>query len=224
MTITMRKLLLVAVLAAAALAAFIESGLYNVGADDPHYRPVFAAMQSLREHSIRARSRNLTPPHLDDPSLILKGAGQYAAMCTGCHLTPGMTDSELRKGMYPQPPNLTRMRVDPRDAFWVIKHGVKMSAMPAWGVAGHDDATIWSIVAFVRKLPDLSPAQYRDLVAKAPPDDDMDMGTEMKTGSPHDPASGDATHVPANTPAASRATMPDIPPASTAHSDSHDSH
>jgi mono/diheme cytochrome c family protein len=56
----------------------------------------------------------------------------------------------------------------------VIKHGIKMSAMPAWG-ASHDDATIWSMVAFLQKLPDLSPAQYKDIVAKAPPDDDMDM-------------------------------------------------
>jgi ketosteroid isomerase-like protein len=88
-----------------------------------------------------------------------------------------MTDSEIRSGLYPQPPNLSEMRVEPRDAFWVIKHGLKMSAMPAWGLT-HDDDTIWSIVAFLQKLPDLTPAQYKDIVAKAPPDEDMDMGEE----------------------------------------------
>ena len=69
--------------------AFVYSGIYNIGADDHHTKPVFAVMQTLRENSIHARSRNIVVPDLDDPQLILKGAGQYAAMCTQCHLRPG---------------------------------------------------------------------------------------------------------------------------------------
>ncbi len=164
-----------AILAAGA-GIFVYSGLYDVGADDHHTRPVFDLLQTLRDRSIQRRAADIKVPKLDDPQLILKGAGQYAAMCTGCHLAPGMDDSELRVGMYPQPPNLSRIHVDPRQAFWVIKHGIKMSAMPAWGMAGHDDSTIWSMVAFLEKLPSMTPAQYKAIVAKAPPDDDMDMG------------------------------------------------
>ena len=176
--ITRKSLLGIVLLLAVAvvlLLGFLWSGLYNVGADDPHTRPMLAMMETLRENSIHARSKSLQPPNLDDPQLILKGAGQYAAMCTGCHLAPGMEDSEIRPGLYPQPPELSKVRVDPKDAFWVIKHGVKMSAMPAWG-GSHDDPTIWSMVAFLRKLPDLTPAQYKDIVAKAPPDEDMEGG------------------------------------------------
>jgi ketosteroid isomerase-like protein/mono/diheme cytochrome c family protein len=161
----------------AGAAVFVYSGLYNVGADDPHTRPMFALMQTVRSRSIHARSKDILVPKLHDEQLILKGAGQYAAMCTGCHLKPGTTDSEIRSGLYPQPPNLSQVRVEPQDAFWVIKHGLKMSAMPAWGLT-HDDNTIWSMVAFLQKLPDLTPAQYKDIVAKAPPDEDMDMGEE----------------------------------------------
>lgn len=157
---------------------FAWSGLYNIGADDHHTKPVFAVLQTLRDRSIHVRSENLTVPNLDDPQLILKGAGQYAAMCTSCHLSPGVNDSELRVGMYPQPPNLSKVHVDPQDAFWVIKHGIKMSAMPAWGKAGHDDPTIWSMVAFLEKLPGMTPAEYKAIVAKAPPDEDMDMGED----------------------------------------------
>jgi mono/diheme cytochrome c family protein len=78
------------------------------------------------------------------------------------------------------------MPVDPKEAFWVIKHGIKMSAMPAWGFS-HDDPTIWSMVAFVQKLPAMSPAQYRDIVARAPPDDDMDgdAGGQHHQGATH---------------------------------------
>lgn len=162
---------------------FIYSGLYDIGADDPHTRPVFAAIQALREHSVERRSRAIHAPNLEDPRLILEGAGHYAAMCTGCHLQPGVSDSELRAGLYPKPPNLSRTRLDPRYAFWVIKHGVKLSAMPAWGRT-HDDAAIWSMVAFLEKLPTMSPAQYRSIVAKAPPDMDMDSGQGMAPTAP----------------------------------------
>ena len=155
--------------------AFVYSGLYNIGADDHHSEPVFTLLQTLRDQSIHRRSADLTVPNLDDPQLILKGAGQYAAMCTECHLKPGMKDSELRPGLYPQPPNLSQVHIDPKVAFWAIKHGIKMSAMPAWG-GSHDDPTIWSMVAFLQKLPGMTPEQYKDIVARAPPDDDMDMG------------------------------------------------
>ena len=188
--------------------AFAWSGLYNIGADDHHTRPVFAFLQTLRNRSIRLRSEDLTVPNLDDPQLILKGAGQYAAMCTGCHLSPGVDDSELRTGMYPQPPNLSRVHVDPKEAFWIIKHGIKMSAMPAWGMAGHDDPIIWSMVAFLEKLPGMTPAEYKAIVAKAPPDEDMDddhgathahdaahmQGMDMSGHNPEPAAAGDAGH------------------------------
>ena len=161
----------------AGVIVFVYSGAYDIGADAPHTRIVFSIMQLLRERSIEARSSGIRVPPLDDPQLILKGAGQYAAMCVQCHLTPEKKDSELRAGLYPQPPDLSRTRVDPQRAFWIIKHGVKMSAMPAWG-ASHDDQTIWSMVAFLRKLPDLTPAQYKDVVSRAPPDKDME-GMDM---------------------------------------------
>ncbi|HUW28086.1 MAG TPA: c-type cytochrome [Sulfuriferula sp.] len=170
---------------------FVYSGVYNIGADQHHTRPVAAVMQIMRERSIEAHSGDIKVPNLDDPQLILKGAGQYAAMCTDCHLAPGKADSEIRPGLYPQPPNLARQRLDPRDEFWVIKHGIKMSAMPAWGFS-HDDATIWSMVAFLQKLPGMTPAQYRDIVARAPPDDDMDMNMGMDDKAAHDDEHGAA--------------------------------
>lgn len=161
----------------AGVGVFVWSGVYNIGADDHHTKPVYALMQALREHSIEHHAKDIAVPNLDDPQLILKGAGQYAAMCTGCHLAPGKAENEMRPGLYPQPPELAKFRPDPREAFWVIKHGIKMSAMPAWG-GSHDDATIWSMVAFLQKMPGMTPAQYKEIVAKAPADHDMDMDGE----------------------------------------------
>jgi mono/diheme cytochrome c family protein len=178
-------LAILCVIAVAGVVAFVCSGVYNIGADAPHTKPVYALMQALRERSIEHHAKDIVVPNLDDPQLILKGAGQYAAMCTGCHLAPGMAENEMRPGMYPKPPQLSKFRPDPREAFWVIKHGIKMSAMPAWG-SSHDDATIWSMVAFLQKLPGMTPAQYKDIVAKAPPDEDMDMDMSGEHDHAHD--------------------------------------
>ncbi|MDE2272083.1 MAG: cytochrome c [Xanthomonadaceae bacterium] len=196
------------------LGVYAYSGLYNIGADDPHWHVTYDLLQMVRNQSIHERSEHIKVPNLDDPQLILKGAGQYAAMCTGCHLEPGVDDSELRKGMYPKPPNLSKVHVNPRDAFWIIKHGIKMSAMPAWGKAGHDDQTIWSMVAFIERLPGMTPAQYKAIVAKAPPDKDMDMGANI-TSAPSHAGSMEM-------PAPGMTSMPDlVAPASAATSGSH---
>lgn len=177
------KLVGVILLLVLAAGIFAWSGIYNVGADEHHWPVTEKFLSQLRERSIERRASGLQVPNLDDPQLVLKGAGQYAAMCTACHLAPGIQNSELREGMYPLPPNLSERRVNPKEAFWVIKHGIKMSAMPAWGV-NHDDATIWSMVAFLQKLPGMSPQQYKEIVAKAPPDEDMDHDHAHGEGAP----------------------------------------
>lgn len=151
-----------ALLVAGALA-FVYSGAYDIGADAHHTRLVSRLIGELRERSVDARLAGIAIPDLDDPQRIAEGAEHYDAMCTGCHLAPDRADSELREGLYPRPPNLTRFSPQPREAFWIIKHGIKMSGMPAWGLT-HDDDKIWAMVAFLQKLPDLTPEQYRAIV------------------------------------------------------------
>jgi mono/diheme cytochrome c family protein len=152
---------------------FIGTGGYDIGADTPHWEMTRKVMEVVGDRSIAVRANQIEVPDLQDEQLILKGAGQYAAMCVNCHLAPEQSDSEIRPGLYPKPPNLSKQRVDPKTAFWVIKHGLKMTGMPAWGL-GHDDATLWSIVAFVTKLLGLSAEHYKDMVAGAPPDEEME--------------------------------------------------
>jgi mono/diheme cytochrome c family protein len=155
------------------IGLYIWSGMYNPGADNPHWNITYTLMETARDRSVEHHAATIeVPTNLNDPQVILKGAGQYAAMCTECHLAPGKAHSEIRPGLYPQPPNLSKSSVEPREAFWIIKHGLKMTAMPAWGTS-HDDDTIWSMVAFLQKLPGMSAEEYKAIIAKAPPDDDM---------------------------------------------------
>lgn len=158
-------LLLLGVFAIAGAAIFIYEGWFEISADVPHSAIVFNLMETARDRAVAARAKDIKVPLLDRPELVAKGAREYSEMCTGCHLAPGNKESELRQGLYPQPPDLTqRADATPAEMFWVIKHGIKMSAMPAWGVT-HDDERIWDMVAFIKKLPDLTPEQYQALVS-----------------------------------------------------------
>lgn len=167
--------------------AILHAGLYDIGADTPHTKPVYWAIQTLRDRSITVRARNITPPaNLSDPQRIASGAGLYTEMCSGCHLAPGMEKTEISQGLYPQAPVLSLgLKRTPAEEFWMIKHGVKMTAMPAWGRT-HSDELMWDMVSFVRQLPKMTPAQYQAAVKSAPEDHDAMMrdmpGMQMKMG------------------------------------------
>lgn len=161
----MKKILgtVIAVLVVGALASagFVYSGIYDIGADDPHWGTTYFVFETLRVRSVAARAKEIhVPPDLQSAERIRRGAGNYDAMCATCHLSSSVQESELHAGLYPQPPSLAKSAtIDPPQAFWVIKHGIKASGMPAWGKS-MDDTAIWDMVAFLKKLPTLTPEQY----------------------------------------------------------------
>jgi len=174
---------------AAALA--IYAGLYNIAADVPHTQPVYWLIETVRNQSVAMRARDVIVPNdLNDANRISRGAGQYAEMCSSCHLAPGMERTEISQGLYPRAPELRRQTdLTPGEQFWIVKHGMKMTGMPAWGVT-HQDELLWDVVAFVRKLPKLTPEQYETLVKNAPKHEeimqDMEMGSDDKQNARHE--------------------------------------
>ncbi len=179
--------------------AVVYSGLLNVSADTPHSQLVYRMIQTAREQSIDRQIRDLTvPANLGDTKRVRRGAGNYAAMCVECHLAPGKTDSEIRMGLYPAPPDLTRPFVTTEKMatrqFWIIKHGIKASAMSAWSKGGIEDETIWDLVAFLQRMPALSPEQYGALVEASEGHSHGGLaGAEaMHADAEHTPSAGDS--------------------------------
>jgi mono/diheme cytochrome c family protein len=167
----------------AAVGVAIYAGLYNIAADVPHTQPVYWLFETTRERSVAARARDIVVPNdLDNANRISKGASEYAEMCSGCHLAPGMKRTEISQGLYPRAPELRHgTDLTPAEQFWIVKHGVKMTGMPAWGIT-HDDELLWDVVAFVRKLPELTPEQYETLVKNAPKHEEIMQDMEMGGG------------------------------------------
>ncbi|MCJ8169450.1 c-type cytochrome [Atopomonas sediminilitoris] len=168
----MRKIVATLVVAGVAVSAavlgVVYSGMINVGADDPHSDVVHRLLEVARERSVARRAADIVVPPLDDAALVVQGAGNYQAMCIGCHLAPGLAQTELNQALYPAPPNLAlaTSRRDPAQSFWIIKHGIKASGMPAWGKSMADEY-IWGMVALMQRLPTLTPAEYQALVAQS---------------------------------------------------------
>jgi len=150
--------------------AFIYSGCFNVSARWQDPALLQWAMLTTREHSLDVRKKQVkVPANLDDPKLVREGFMHYREMCIGCHRAPGLSNSDLAKGLNPQPPNFSSLEaddVDPPEFFLIIRNGIRMTAMPAWGVT-HDDEKIWGLVAFLKKLPGMKPEQYQAMDKEA---------------------------------------------------------
>ncbi len=166
------KLLIIVSLTVLVLAFIaLNSGAYNMAATDKHWAITEKLIGWVRDSSINARAKEIEIPVFDDV-MLEKGFKQYHAMCTECHLAPGKQPTEQAIGLYPQAP-LFYERAPVTDEgeksslskryFWVIKNGIKMTAMPAWGPT-HNDETMWAITAFLQKLHGMTAAQYSALV------------------------------------------------------------
>lgn len=148
------------------------SGVINVAASYPHSSLTQWGLHTAMKQSVRYHASDIQVPALDQPGKILNGFRHYREMCTGCHLAPGIASSEIRQGLTPKPPKLqqTVNTWTPAELFWIVKNGVRMTAMPAWG-ASHNDEKIWEMVAFLEKLPGMTTAQYSELDKRAGQDD-----------------------------------------------------
>lgn len=149
---------------------FIYSGSYNVAATSKDPGLLDWVLKTTREHSIDSRLGTITPPDksvLTSPKTLRVGFDHYNEMCTVCHGAPGIEPGEARAGLNPKPPILAKVvkNMPDQELFWVIKHGIKMTGMPAWGPT-HNDEKIWAMVAFVKTLPEMTPAQYKALQAQ----------------------------------------------------------
>ena len=156
--------LIAVVLAAVAGGAALYLGAYNVAATEPHWRVTIWLLDTAMRRSTRQRAEELAAPALDAKERIAAGAAVYRAHCVTCHGAPGVAPEEFALGMVPPPANLayTARQWRSTDLFWAIKHGIKMTGMPAWEYRLTDDQ-IWSVVAFLPAMAMMQPLEYAAL-------------------------------------------------------------
>jgi mono/diheme cytochrome c family protein len=168
-----------AIVVAGAAAIAVYGGFIPVDARRPDPAWVRGLLTTVRDHSIERAAEGIRVPPLDDPAKVREGLEHYAEMCAGCHGAPGVERSEAGKGLNPKPPLLYKHPMngdeEAAETFWVVKNGIRMTGMPAFGPT-HDDAKIWAIVSLLEKLPAMSAGEYAREVASLPGEGDRDDG------------------------------------------------
>ncbi len=160
-----------AVLLALTVFGVVASGVAPITASSGHWAVTewilqFAMRRSVTTHALLGPPPPLT---LDRDALVMQGAGHYEIGCRSCHGAPGQPVMPPVPGaMTPHPPALPPAvgTWDARELFYIVKHGVKFTGMPAWP-ALHRDDEIWAMVAFLRRMPSLDAEAYARMAGHA---------------------------------------------------------
>jgi len=163
------------IVAAIGAAVYFFGGFYNISAVEPDSGLVSWAIGHVRDASIGRHSTEKPPFALDSPTVIQAGARAFLERgCANCHGAPGVKWAKFSEGLRPDPPDLKEVAndTDTAEIFWVVKNGINMTGMPSFARVGADDKEIWSIAAFVKKLPIVSEGDFKawtSPAANAPP-------------------------------------------------------
>jgi mono/diheme cytochrome c family protein len=158
-----------AIIVAIALPIYFFGGFYNVAATDQHFNIVTWALERVRIASNNHHATDTPPAPLDDPAMVQAGAKAFSERgCVSCHGAPGAAWAKFSEALYPSPPDLAEVgqQRTPKQIFWVVKHGLKFTGMPGFAAIDVKDDEIWKIVAFVKKLPSVSEADFKTWTAR----------------------------------------------------------
>ena len=139
----------------------LKSGLVPANADaKPGGFELWAAGTSLDATLRKDAPRQANPVPLTDANLV-DGVTLFGQHCAICHGTAAgdSSASPVAKGLYPAPPQLATDGVedDPEGvSYWKIKHGIRLTGMPAWG-ASLNDRQIWTFALFLKHMDKLPP-------------------------------------------------------------------
>lgn len=162
-------IVLAVIVTAGVIALLIHHGLS--ARDEPSMLETWIAL-SVRHLATPSSMRNERNPVALTPAVLGEARAHWADHCATCHANDGSGDTEMGRGMYPHPPDMRQPRTQnltDGELFSIVKNGVRLTGMPAWGdAAGHDDADNWKLVHFIRHLPKITPEEVAQMEALNP--------------------------------------------------------
>ena len=140
---------------------FIQSGLFNVAASKPHTKFTEWLTHKTMIASVKLHARGIENPNQATAVQVISGFCAYEAHCVACHGAAGVARQQWVNGMTPAPPYLldAPRNWTPAELFWIVKHGIKLTAMPAWRDE-LGDRVVWNVVAFLEATQKMPPQAY----------------------------------------------------------------
>jgi cytochrome c553 len=185
---------------------FMASGTYNVAASERHVMITRELITFTLRRSVETRSMFVEVPQQNVGDLVALGANHFSSACAPCHGSPAERRNPIVLKMLPTPPPLgtAGAKWTPAQLFWIVKHGLKYTGMPAWPGERRDDE-VWAVVAFLGRLQDMKQTEYRRLIGAADRTDRAESSRFEFAGRKADvPAFCGRCHGTAVTPPASR--------------------
>ncbi|QDS92840.1 Cytochrome c4 precursor [Roseimaritima multifibrata] len=143
----------------------LVSGIVPIKASSGHWPMTRLILDFASDRSVGLHSAGIEVPPLDEPGMVQLGAAIFDNNCRWCHGAPGFPSPPVAAQMTPHPPKLAEAveTWDDAELFYILKHGIKFTGMPAWPTQSHGEE-IWPVVAFLRELPDTDADTYLDLI------------------------------------------------------------
>lgn len=185
----LKTVLILAVVVIGGAIAYAYSGYYDLSVGSGHTAPVKWYLNTLRHNAIERGAADIEVPPLDAAGMFEAGAMSYNQACAGCHGRPGRDPSGSWE---PAPPALTRHAWDPAELFWVVRNGIKMSAMPKIGPERVGDEQVWQIAAFLQQASSLTEGEYREMVEPSPEVEPVPASDEAEVSEDGDESGSDA--------------------------------
>lgn len=157
---TATALVLVIVIAAlSALAIWFQKHGFSAREEPAWYEKMLA--RHARRIATPAGAKELKNPRPLTEENLVEAREHWVAHCSSCHALDGSGNTTIGRNLYPKAPDmrdLDTQKLTDGELFYIISNGVRFTGMPAWG--GEDSPqSIWELVAYIRRLPALSPEE-----------------------------------------------------------------
>jgi mono/diheme cytochrome c family protein len=133
--------------------------------DKPSAAEAFLARR-MRRWAVPAKARKMKNPFSDSAEAVAGGRMHFADHCALCHGNDGRGKTEIGQNLYPKTPDMwgrETQSLSDGEIFYIIKNGVRLTGMPAWGQDTPDDQQSWHLVAFIRHLPWITPKELEEM-------------------------------------------------------------
>ena len=148
---------------------FMYSGVFNVAASMEDSSVLNWVLVTVRESSIKLHARDVVAPLDKMVADTDNGFRLYRQECAMCHTPVGRSPKNMAVGFNPQAPRFDSPAdvMSTQEVFWVTKHGIRFTGMPAWGPS-LTDKEILDVTAFITTLFKMKAADYDAIDARLP--------------------------------------------------------
>ena len=155
-------------------AALVFQGMIRHGFSargKPSAAEAFLARR-MRHWAVPASARAMKNSFSDSAEAVEAGRMHFADHCASCHGNDGRGKTEIGQNLYPKAPDMwgkETQSLSDGELFYIIKNGVRLTGMPAWGEdTPEDDRASWHLVSFIRHVPWITPKELEEMKAMNP--------------------------------------------------------